>query len=80
MSNFVLLKAYTHEYDAQMAVGLLKDSGIEVVLSVDDMGLRPYVTLNMGNNRVLVQEKDLQRAREAIKVLDEPSSEDKGRS
>ena len=37
MSNFVLLKAYTHEYDAQMAVGLLKDSGIEVVLSVDDM-------------------------------------------
>jgi len=59
-----------------MAVGLLQDSGIEAILKSDDAGgFRHHLTLGMGNNRVIVQKKDVERALEVIKPLEEQISE-----
>ena len=72
MSEQVLLKAYYHKYDAEIAVGLLKDSGIHAILQSDDAGgFREHLTLGMGNHRVLVQKKDVERAIEALEVLEQ---------
>ncbi|VAW16045.1 hypothetical protein MNBD_BACTEROID05-1103 [hydrothermal vent metagenome] len=48
MEELVVLKSYFHKHDAQMALGLLKDSGIEAILQSDDVGgFRPHLTLSI---------------------------------
>ncbi len=75
MDRWVLLQTYFHKYDAEMAVGLLQESGIESLLQSDDLGgLRLHLSLGMGNNRVLVPQQDLARAREVIATLDDDLS------
>jgi hypothetical protein len=76
MDNLVLLQSYYHKHDAQMAMGLLKDSGIDAILQSDDAGgFRPHLTLGMGNNRILVAPEDLSRAQDALKTLEQGLSE-----
>ncbi len=77
MDDLVLLKTFYSKYDAEVAVGLLKDSRIESILQADDVGgYRPHVTLSMGNNRVLVRREDAGRAVEVLKTLEENLSDD----
>ncbi len=77
MSELILLKTYYHKHDAEIAIGLLKNAGIEAILQSDDAGgFRQHLTLGMGNNRVLIQEKDSEKALEIIKSLDETFSEE----
>lgn len=67
MDNLVILKIYHNKYDAETAVGLLKGNGIEAILSSD---------ISLGDNQVLVKKEDLEKAREAIKLLEESLSEE----
>ena len=63
-----------------MAQGLLKNAGIQAIVSTDDAaGSRPHLTLGMGEIRLLVHESDYGRAQEILKVMDEPLSEDEVR-
>jgi len=77
MDELVLLKSYYHKHDAEIAIGLLKDAGINTILQSDDLGgLRPHLTLGMGNNRVMIQKKDAEKALDVIKTLQEDLSEE----
>jgi hypothetical protein len=78
MSNdLVLLKTFYHKHDAEMLVGLLRDAGIAALLQADDAGgFRHHLTLGMGNNRVLVQAKDAEKALEIVKIYQEELSDD----
>lgn len=66
MSNLVLLKTYHNKYEAEATIGLLKGNGIEAILSSD---------ISLGDNQILVKKEDLEKAREAIKLLEESLSE-----
>jgi antitoxin component YwqK of YwqJK toxin-antitoxin module len=77
MDELVLLKTFYSKYDAEVAVGLLKDSGIEAILQGDDVGgYRPHVTLSMGNYRVLVRRAEALQAAEVLKTLEENLSDE----
>lgn len=70
MKDLVLLHSFYHKHDAQTAVGLLEEAGIQAVLQSDDAGgFYPHLTLAAGNNRVLVRPDDAARAAEAIRPL-----------
>ncbi len=72
MNDLILLKAFYHKHEAEMAVGLLKEGGVIAILQSDDAGgFRHHLTLGVGNNRVMIQRKDAQKALELIKVLDD---------
>ena len=59
MSDFILLKTYLNRYEAETAKGLLKEKGIEVLISADDCGgFRPDISLGMGNVRLLVPKEE----------------------
>lgn len=76
MANIVLLTAYYHKHDAQLLIGLLKDAGIEAILQSDDAGgFHPHLTLGVGNNRVLVQKKDVEKAMEILNGFQEKVSQ-----
>ncbi|GEM_PF-1917182 len=66
MDNLVLLKIYHNKYEAEAAIGLLKGNGVEAILSSD---------ISLGDNQILVKKEDLERAKEAIKSLEESLSE-----
>ena len=66
MDNLVLLEIYHNKYEAEAAIGLLKSNGIEAILSSD---------ISLGDNQILVKKEDLEKAREAIKFLEESSSQ-----
>ena len=69
--ELVLVKAFYHKHDAEMAKGLLEDKDIMCLLKGDDVGgYRPHVTLSMGNYQILVREEDLETAKEILGCLD----------
>lgn len=77
MSELILLRSFYHKHDAEIALGLLQDSGIEAVLSADDCGgFRQHLTLSMGNHRLLVKSADVEKAKEVLTVLDESLSDE----
>ncbi|MBZ0166958.1 MAG: hypothetical protein K8I00_09130, partial [Candidatus Omnitrophica bacterium] len=67
MNDLVLLKSFYHKHDAELAVGLLHDAGIEAVLQADASG----------NNRVMVLKKDLKRAENIIVPVHDELFEEK---
>lgn len=77
MDQLVLLTAYYHKHDAHLLVGLLKEAGIESILQSDDAGgFYPHLTLAAGNNRVLVQKKDVEKAMEILNSFQANVSEE----
>ena len=71
-----VVKVYFKKHEALIAEGLLRDAGIEVIVSSDDAGgYRQHLTFGMGNNRVMVQDSDFERAQEILEVLDKPIDE-----
>lgn len=77
MTKLILLQTYFHKHEAEMAVGLLQDNGIEAILQSDDLaGMRQHLTLGAGNNRVLVKEEDYLKAKEILDTLNVDFSEE----
>ena len=76
MEKLVLLHSFYHKHQAQTAIGLLEEAGIQAMLQADDAGgFYPHLTLAAGNNRVLVHPDDAERAVEVIRPLLEDFSE-----
>ncbi len=74
--DLVLLKSYYNKHDAEIAVGLLKEAGIESILQADDAGgFHAHLSIAAGNNRVMIRKKDAERALEVIKPLEESLTE-----
>jgi antitoxin component YwqK of YwqJK toxin-antitoxin module len=77
MNELIPIRAFYHKHEAQLAQGLLKDNGIESIISSDDCGgYRTHLTLGMGNNRLLVKEEDAARAKVILEAFDQPLSKD----
>ncbi|MCB9757724.1 MAG: DUF2007 domain-containing protein [Candidatus Omnitrophica bacterium] len=77
MSELIPIRAFYHKYEAQIVQGLLKDNGIESMISADDCGgYRPHLSLGTGNNRLLVKQTDVEQAKIILETLDQPLSND----
>ena len=71
MADLVLIKTFLYRHEAESAQGLLKELGIEAIISADDVGgAYPNASLGMGNVKLLVQELDAPKAKEFLQVLD----------
>ncbi|MGE0267100.1 MAG: hypothetical protein AB7S78_01410 [Candidatus Omnitrophota bacterium] len=77
MDDLILLNSYFHKHDAEIVFGLLEEAGIKAILQSDDAGgFRHHLTLGMGNNRILIQKKDAEKAKEILACLHENISEE----
>ena len=70
MNNFVTLKTFTNEFEAEMAQVRLEDAGIIAFIAKDDCGsMEPHLQLTRGVE-LKVQEKDFSYAMELINKID----------
>lgn len=70
--NLVNLKTFYSRHEAEQAKGLLDEKGIEAFISVNDVGAsRPSLAFVQGV-KLLVKKEDIHKARDIIKVLEEP--------
>ena len=71
MNNLVEIKVFMYRYDAEIAKDLLKQQGINSIISGDDCGgLSPYISLGMGNFKLLVQKENVNKSKEVLKILE----------
>jgi hypothetical protein len=67
MADLVILKTYNTRTEAEIAKGLLKTNGISAVIAADNAGgMRPFPFQYVAGVRLMVKDKDLQRAKEII--------------
>jgi hypothetical protein len=70
MTHLSPVRVFFNRYDAEQAKGLLDEQSIPCFISADDGGgFYPSLTLSNGNIRLLVNDRDLARAHEALRVL-----------
>ena len=71
MAKLIPIKTFFHRHEAETAKGLLKEQGVESIVSADDAGgAVPTASFGMGNVKLLVQESDIPKAKEFLQVLD----------
>lgn len=70
------MKTFISEFEAEIAKGMLEEEGINCYISGDDTGgMRPHLQLTLGV-RLIVMEKDLQRATEILDAYNDFSPEE----
>jgi len=68
MEKEVVLKTFMHRFEAELAKGLLDEKGIQNMISDEDVGgFRPGMIIGE-SIQLIVNEADLQRAKEIIKA------------
>ena len=68
MEKEVVLKTFMHRFEAELAKGLLDEKGIQNMISDEDVGgFRPGMIIGE-SIQLIVNEADLQKAKETIKV------------
>lgn len=71
MSDLTIIRTFLNRHEAEMAQGLLNESGITSIILADDAGgYRPHLSLSMGNVKLLVKKDDFDNAKAILKVLD----------
>ena len=74
MGKEVVLKTYIHRYEAEIAKGLLDEKGIDNMISDEDVGgFRTGMVIG-DTIKLIVNEKDLKKAKKVIKILGESPS------
>ena len=71
MDKEVILKTFIHRYEADLAKGLLDEKGILNMISDEDIGGFQLGMIIGESIKLIVDEKDLSRAKKAIKVSGE---------
>ena len=71
MEKEVVLKTYIHRYEADIAKGLLDEKGIDNMISDEDVGGFRTGMIIGDTIKLIVNEKDLKKASETIKILGE---------
>ena len=74
MENEVVLKTYIHRYEADIAKGMLDEKGIDNMISDEDVGGFRTGMIIGDTIKLIVNEDDLEKAKEAIKILGESPS------
>ena len=72
MDKETVLKTYIHRYEADIAKGLLDEKGIDNMISDEDVGGFRTGMIIGDTIKLIVNEKDLKKAKETIKILGEP--------
>jgi hypothetical protein len=68
MEKEVVLKTFIHRYEAEIAKGLLDEKGIVNMISDEDIGgFQPGMIIGEAI-KLIVNEEDLEKAKEAIKI------------
>ena len=69
MEKEIVLKTFIHRYEAEIAKGLLDEKGIDNMISDDDVGgFRPGMIIGE-SIKLIVNEEDLEKAKELGKKL-----------
>jgi len=65
--------AFDSRMEAEIAMGLLEEQGIESIISADDCGgmLMGVSPVRKGGIKIMVAEEDMERAEDALAVLAE---------
>jgi len=74
MDKETVLKTYIHRYEADIAQGLLDEKGIDNMISDEDVGGFRTGMIIGDTIKLIVNEKDLKKSKEAIKILGESPS------
>ena len=74
MEKEIILKTYIHRYEADIAKGLLDEKGIDNMISDEDVGGFRTGMIIGDTIKLIVNEKDLEKAKEVIKILGDPPS------
>ena len=73
MADLIVIKTFMYRHEAELAKGLLTERGIDAIVSADDVGgFRPHLTFTGDGVRLLVKKEDVERANEALEVLENP--------
>ena len=68
MEKEIVLKTFIHRYEAEIAKGLLDEKGIVNMISDEDIGgFQPGMIIGEAI-KLIVNEEDLEKAKEAIKI------------
>jgi len=68
MDKEVVLKTFIHRYEAEIAKGLLDEKGIVNMISDEDIGgFQPGMIIGEAI-KLIVNEEDLEKAKEVIKI------------
>ncbi len=72
MGEIKTVKIFDNRFEAEIAIGLLNERGIEAMIAADDCGgqLMGLTSLRKGGVKLLVREDDIERAEEALKILE----------
>ena len=71
MGKEIVLKTFINRYAAEIAKGLLDEKGIVNMISDEDVGgFRPGMIIGE-TIKLIVKEEDLEKAKEAIKILED---------
>ncbi len=69
MEEIVCIKTFERRVEAEMAKGLLQNSGIEAQVLSDDMGgTNPAILTSTGGSKLFVRAEDSERAAEILAV------------
>jgi hypothetical protein len=69
MEEIVCIKTFERRVEAEMARGLLQNSGIEAQVLSDDMGgTNPAILTSTGGSKLFVRAEDSERAAEILAV------------
>jgi len=73
MSELKTVRVFDQRYEAEIAQGLLLEAGIESIINADDCGgmLMGVSLIRRGGIKLMVIDEDLERAEDALAVLDE---------
>ena len=74
MDKEIVLKTYIHRYEADIAKGLLDEKGIVNMISDEDVGGFRTGMIIGDTIKLIVNEDDLEKAKEAIKILEVSTS------
>lgn len=67
MGNLVCIKTYQNRAEAELAKGFLESRGIKAMVAADDAGgMHPALLWATGGVRLLIREKDVQKAKEVF--------------
>ena len=69
MDDLVVLKTYIQRYEAEYAQELLKNEGIESIVSGDDLG-GTFFSLSRDKYRLMVQEENIGKAKQVLEIND----------
>lgn len=77
--NLVVVKAFGHRIEAELAKGALENAGIQATIRADSVGgMREHVAWSGAGFQILVREQDLAAALDALTPITDTESEDDG--